>query len=181
LAKAAFKNGFEEYGYDIIKRMKELYKKDKAIYFLYNRKTAENQESGGGPSAWGAAAILNAIDEGLAGIEDLDVKYNILGFSPRFIVTEYKQLRYITGYEKSNITIDINYELKECGMLYEIKASSSVIKAHILLPKNKKFEKLLVNGKNFKTSGIEAVGESNYINFTFEKNNAENVKIEIYF
>ena len=181
LAKAAFKNGFEEYGYDIIKRMMKLYKKDKTIYFLYNRKTAENQESGGGPSAWGAASIINAIDEGLAGIEDLDVRYNILGFSPRFAITEYKQLRYITGYEKSNITVDINYELKECGMLYEIKASSSVIKAHILLPKNKKMEKLLINNKEYKINGIETIGESSYVNFDYEKKNVENVKVEIYF
>jgi len=46
LAKAAFENGFEKYGYDIIKRFQKLYFKDKNIYFLYNRKTGENQTSG---------------------------------------------------------------------------------------------------------------------------------------
>ena len=68
LAKGAFTNGREAYGWDIVKRMMEMVKRDGTIYFLYDPKTKAPQ--GGGPSAWGAAAMMSAVDEGLAGVVD---------------------------------------------------------------------------------------------------------------
>ena len=181
LAKAAFENGFEKYGYDIIKRFQKLYFKDKNIYFLYNRKTGENQTSGAGPSAWGAAAILSAIEEGLAGIKDLDSKYDILGFSPRFAVTEYNRIRYVTGYEKSGVTVDVNYEAFENGMLYQVKSASELIKAHIMLPENKNIKKIIINDIIYDSFSIKTIGNTEYLDFEYNKEKTQNMKAEIYF
>ena len=85
LAKAAFRNGYEAYGWDILSRFMQMLERDKDIYFLYSPHDLSPQ--GGGPSAWGAAALLSAVDEGLAGVEDADCLYRTIRFSPRFPVT----------------------------------------------------------------------------------------------
>ena len=65
LARGAFENGYEEYGWDILSRIEKMVARDDGkIFFLYHPITGEPQ--GRGPSAWGAAAIINAIDEGLS-------------------------------------------------------------------------------------------------------------------
>ncbi len=88
LAKAAFHHGYEEYGWDIIQRFMKLVKRDGTSYFLYNPDSTPQPH--GGPSAWGAAALLSAIDEGLAGIQDMGVNYDEILFSPKFPVTHYQ-------------------------------------------------------------------------------------------
>ena len=80
LAKAAFQNGEEAYGWDILTRLSGLLEQDGELFFMYDPKTGRNV--GGGPSGWGAAAILCAIEEGLAGIEDTDVCFGRMRFSP---------------------------------------------------------------------------------------------------
>ncbi len=160
LAKAAFDNGYEEYGWDIITRFIELAERDGRIYFLYHPDSKPHPELG--PCAWGAAALMYAVDEGLAGIVDRDVQYGIIDFSPRFPVTPYNELRYITGYEQADVTVDVKWILKEEGMRYDITAPAKQINAHILLPKGKACRRLYVNGEiqDFVTA---TVGKSNYI------------------
>ena len=93
---------------------------DGKIFFLYHPITGEPQ--GRGPSAWGAAAIISAIDEGLAGIQDLDTGYQVIRFAPRWPVTPYTELRYLTGYEAPHKTVDCRYTLTERGMGYHLRS-----------------------------------------------------------
>lgn len=165
IALAAFNNGYEEYGWDIISRMITLTERDKRINFLYNRKDdgAQNET---GPSGWGAAALINAVDEGLAGVVDRECLYKVIDFSPRFTVTHYKELRYITGYECSRAFIDVRFIIKDEGMRYDVYSEAEKINAHILLPKGKSCKKLYVNGEEaiFKTV---KVASSVYVDFVF--------------
>lgn len=176
LAKAAFENGFEEYGWDIISRFMELVKRDNAAFFLYYPDSTPQPQ--GGPSAWGAASLINAVDEGLAGVKDIGVRYDEMEFSPRFPVTPYTELRYITGYEVNSTMIDIRYILKDNGMRYDITSPAKTIKAHILLPKGKKCTDLYINNQSyaFSTSFIE---KSQYIDFNI--NESSSVSIQIFF
>lgn len=162
LAKAAFNNGYEEYGWSIIRRFIELTERDGTIYFLYYPDLKPHPQ--GGPSAWGAAALVSAVDEGLAGICDTGVNYDSIYFSPKFPITHYTELRYITGYEVSKTMVDVRYILTDIGMRYDVYSPAKKIAAHILLPRGKKCTKLLVNGDEtcFET---ELVGESAYVNF----------------
>ena len=163
LAKAAFNNGFEEYGWDIIERFMKLVERDKGAYFLYYPDSTPHPDLG--PCAWGAAAFISAVDEGLAGINNMGVNYDEILFAPKFPVTKYTELRYITGYEVSGAMVDVRYILTDEGMRYDIYSPAKKIDAHILLPSGKKCSKLLVNGKEscFTTEQIE---KSLYVNYS---------------
>jgi len=166
LAKAAFNNGYEEYGWDIIARMGKMMKRDGAIYFLYS--PIDGKPQGGGPSAWGAAAIVSAIDEGLAGIVDTGVKYSSISFSPRFPVSGYDELRYQTGYEKSGVLVDLRYKLADNGLRYRLSSPARKIDAHIYIPEGKSVDHVKVNRK---TIGYDEsmVGSSRYVDFKINK------------
>ncbi len=161
LAKAAFNNGYEAYGWDIICRFMKLVERDGTAYFLYNTDSTPQPE--GGPSAWGAAALISAVDEGLAGITDLGVNYDTLRFAPKFPVTHYTELRYLTGYEVSGVPVDVRYILTGAGMRYDLHSPARKIDAHILLPKEKSCKAFLLNGKEA-AHNIETVGNSTYLN-----------------
>lgn len=165
LAKAAFQNGYEKYGWDIISRFITMVEKDKAVYFLYSPKDLAPQ--GGGPCGWGSSALLSAVDEGLAGIVDAGSLYQVIDFSPRFVVTPYTELRYITGYEVSEKYVDLRWILREEGMRFDLKSPARKINAHILLPEGKKCKKLYVNGEK-KSYKLVRIAESCYIDFTAE-------------
>ncbi|MGN1345241.1 MAG: hypothetical protein ACI4V1_00525 [Eubacteriales bacterium] len=178
LAKAAFNNGYEEYGWDIITRMMKLAERDGTVYFLYN--TDSTPQPDGGPSAWGAAAFISAVDEGLAGIKDIGVNYDEIFFAPKFPVTYYTELRYITGYEVSKTLVDVRYIIKDEGMRYDLYSPAKNIKAHILMPKGKSCARLLVNSSE--TDFVKnSVGNSVYIDFDLDDRNTQPVSIEIIF
>ena len=165
LAKAAFNNGYEAYGWDIIQRVMRLVERDGTTYFLYHTDSAPQPEMG--PSAWGAAALISAVDEGLAGITDLGVNYDVLGFAPKFPVTHYTELRYLTGYEVSRALVDVRYILKDEGMRYDVYSPANRIEAHILLPEGKECRTLLLGGAPIAFKG-EVIGESHYVNAVCE-------------
>ncbi len=163
LAKAAFQHGYESYGWDIIQRFIQLVERDGTIYFLYD--TDSTPQPQGGPSAWGAAALVSAVDEGLAGIEDIGVRYDEIRFSPRFPVTYYTELRYLTGYEVSGTLVDVRYILTDAGMRYDVYSPAKRIQAHILLPAGKTCHRLLLDGQDAAFT-TEQIGTSTYVNVT---------------
>lgn len=160
LAKAAFNNGYEVYGWDIISRFMKLIERDGTTYFLYYPDSTPQPD--GGPSAWGAASLISAVDEGLAGICDIGVNYDEIAFSPKFPVTHYTELRYITGYEVSHTMVDVRYILKDGGMRYDVYSPAKKITAHILLPAGKSATAFFINGKSALFS-ISKVGNSAYL------------------
>ena len=177
IALASFRNGYENYGWDIISRFIEITEKDKMVCFLYSP-LDKGAQNGSGPSGWGAASLLNAVDEGLCGVVDKDCLYREIDFSPRFVVCPHKEMRYITGYETSQKFVDVRYVIKDEGMRYDVCSSAEKINFHILLPKGKTCTKLLVDGEEheFKTA---SVGESRYVDFSYAPHGK--VKTEILF
>lgn len=164
LAKAALENGYEAYGWDILMRVKAMAERDGTLYFLYDRKTAKSINARLGPSAWGAASILSAFDEALAGVRDTSVKYESIRFSPRWPVTGLDEVRYFTGYEAAPAVVDVRYVLRPNGMRYRIQSPAKKLDAHILLPKGTTVAKVLVDGSN-QTFTVSTVGESAYVDF----------------
>lgn len=162
LAKAAFSYGEEEYGWDILCRLMDILERDGELFFMYNPETGEN--AGGGPSGWGAAAILSAIEEGLAGIKDLGVRFNKMLFSPRWCVTDMDEVKYITGYETSHVLVESQYEKSENGMLFRIATPAKEIQCHILVQNGSNVQKVFVNGKEISFRKV-LVGDSRYVDF----------------
>jgi hypothetical protein len=145
LAKGAFENGFEKYGWDILQRLVKMIKEDDGkLFFLYHPTTRAPQ--GRGPSAWGAAAVLSAIDQGLAGITDLDKQYRRLRFAPRWAVTDYTEGRYLTGYERAAKFVDTRWVFTDRGLRYRVESPAQEVVAHILLSEGRHASKVLVNG-----------------------------------
>lgn len=178
LAKAAFHNGYEEYGWDIIQRFMTLVERDGQAFFLYDTDSKPQPE--GGPSAWGAAALIHAVDDGLAGIRDNGVNYDTISFSPRFPVTYYTELRYITGYEVSETVVDVRYIIKDEGMRYDLLSPAKHIDAHILMPKGKTCRTLTVNGEVIAYTPCK-VAESDYLDFTLNPKPHQTVSIQVEF
>ncbi|MDD5604207.1 MAG: trehalase family glycosidase [Eubacteriales bacterium] len=177
LAKGAFAVGYEKYGWDILSRFIKMRERDGKIFFLYSPVDCMPQDKQG-PSAWGAATLISAVDEGLAGIVDADTGYKKISFSPRFPVTEYTELRYITGYEKTGVKVDVSYILKCEGMRYDITSPAEEINVHILLPEGKQATKTFVNGTETPFY-INSIGESMYVDFIIKAEGK--VSIEIIF
>jgi len=169
LAKAAFNCGYEAYGWDILSRLYGQMVEDGGdIYFLYNRFTKKPENAKMGPAAWGAAAVISAIDEGLAGIEDIGCRYRDLGFSPRWPVTPYKELRYFTGYEIGGDVVDVRYILTEKGMRYCVDSPARRLRAHILLPEGRSASEVLLNGKPVPFREVR-IGDSPYADFSADR------------
>ena len=178
LAKAAFNNGNEEYGWDIIQRFIQLVERDGTIYFLYDTDGTPQPE--GGPSAWGAAALVSAVDEGLAGINDAGTNYDEIVFAPKFPVTHYTELRYLTGYEVTKAMVDVRYILTDEGMRYDVYSPAKKITAHILLPKDKNCSGLWIDGYNTEYK-IATIENSNYVDFELTDIKSSKVSIQIDF
>lgn len=164
LARGAFECGEEAYGWDILERLSKMMERDGGrIAFTYDPKTGAPQW--GGPAAWGAAGILAAIDEGLAGIKDLDAKYRRIRFAPRWVVTPFAEGRYLTGYEASRKTVDCRWILTEKGLRYRLVSPAETVEAHIMLPAGKKPSRMLFNGEETPFA-LSVVGESLYVDAT---------------
>lgn len=164
LAKGSFENGYEEYGWDILERLsKMILRDDGRIFFLYHPTTGAPQ--GRGPSAWGAAAILSAVDQGLAGIQDMDKQYRKIRFAPRWAVTQYREGRYVTGYEFSGKLVDVRYVFTDEGFRYNLVSPAEEVVAHLMVPAGKSPVRLLVDGRETEFA-IEDVFGSKYVNVT---------------
>ena len=176
LAKAALENGYEAYGWDILTRVKKMAARDGTLYFLYDRTTAKSINAALGPSAWGAASILSAFDEALAGVRDVGVRYDAIRFSPRWPVTGLDEVRYFTGYEAANAVIDVRYVRRANGLRYLMRSPAKNVTAHILLPSGTAAREVWLNGapRAFETT---AVGDSRYVDFETEGTGTYDIEI----
>ena len=176
LAKAALENGYEAYGWDILVRVKEMAARDGTLYFLYDRTTATSINAALGPSAWGAASVLSAFDEALAGVRDVGVRYDVIRFSPRWPVTGLDEVRYFTGYEAADAVVDVRYVRRANGLRYLVRAPAKALAAHILLPSGAAAREVWLNGapRAFETT---AVGDSRYVDFKTEGTGTYDIEI----
>ena len=176
LAKAALENGYEAYGWDILVRVKEMAARDGTLYFLYDRTTATSINAALGPSAWGAASILSAFDEALAGVRDVGVRYDAICFSPRWPVTGLDEVRYFTGYEAANAVVDVRYVRRANGLRYLLRSPAKNVTAHILLPSGTAAREVWLNGvpRTFKTTTL---GDSRYVDFETEGTGTYDIEI----
>ncbi len=176
LAKAALENGYEAYGWDILVRVKEMAARDGTLYFLYDRTTATSINAALGPSAWGAASVLSAFDEALAGVRDVGVRYDAIRFSPRWPVTGLDEVRYFTGYEAADAIVDVRYVRRANGLRYLVRAPAKALAAHILLPSGAAAREVWLNGAP-RAFEATAVGDSRYVDFETEGTGTYDIEI----
>ena len=168
LAKGAFNHGYEKYGYEILKKLQAMHREKRELGFLYNPDTEEYLS--GGPNGWGAAAVLDAIDNGYAGIEDADVLMKKIKLSPKFVLDTATEMRYFTGYDVSDILVELRYFRKKDRIIYDLISPAEEVDCHILLPESNTVKGVLVDGEEitFTTSRIRS---SDYVDFKLNKGN----------
>ena len=136
------------------------------LFFLYDMYNGKNK--GGGPSGWGAAAIIAAVDEGLAGFVDTGVQFDTMRFQPRWRITDREYGKYITGYESSGIFAESSYKYYQDADCYRLAVPSNEINCHILLKQNCDVKQIVCNGKSIEFA-TESLSGSMYANFVLTK------------
>lgn len=119
LAKGAFRAGREDYGLSILDRLNELVERnprvangDKHVFAqptIPSALTPEGKPSNGVPPAWGAAAVISAILEGLCGIRDEGCCYYKASLLSEIGRLPINQLYAVAHYPASNTYAAIAY------------------------------------------------------------------------
>ena len=119
--------------------------------------------STGIPDNWGAAAVVYALVEGLAGVKDEGVTYDNLTIAPRWEAAGVKNASVTIKYEASGGYISYSYQ-KNDDNLFEFIFTGTIDNANIeiLLPKNKNVANVSLNKIEIPYE-IKEVEESKYV------------------
>lgn len=174
LSRGAFRYGYEGYGFDILRRYYELIKRTNTTYLWYHPTGGHSLSPDTLPTdGWGASAMLAALIEGAAGIEDTGGRYRSVTISPRWpaaveddITDVYAAARYAANdsyaayrwtYEKRFVYSD------QSRLLFEATGSGERMQLRLLLPGVlREVRQVELNGQPV-APVIETVGESRYL------------------
>lgn len=154
LARAAFEHGFEDYGVDILLRYAQKISGSNATYLWYfpdgRPCTAEESTSPEASSedAWGASAMLYALIEGLAGIEDDQKLFHKCRISPRWYAAGQNEAEVHVCYESSGADIRYSIDYKKDRILLDVRTEGADCQFHVLLPGKLQTNAVLVNGQS---------------------------------
>ncbi len=124
-------------------------------------------ESYGIPDNWGAAAVVYALIEGLAGVKDSGVKFDKAVLAPRWEAAEVKEVTATVKYEASGGYISYRYhfdqDTDQVRLLFT--GTSAETRVEILLPEGKSAALTRLNGELINTE-MKRVEQSVYACFT---------------
>lgn len=182
LARAAFDHGFETYGVDILKRYYDLISESGESYLWYfpdgSHATVETSTS---PDAlptdgWGSSAMLYALMEGLAGIEDKFKLYQTVKISPRWAAADVKQAEVSAAYECSGRGVGYTYHCNDRLISLDVRAQDSQASFHVLLPKETEVQRVEIEGSHSPFS-VQKIEKSVYVDFDCRISQKANIKI----
>ncbi len=170
LARGAFRYGYEGYGFNILERYYALISDSNATFLWYH----PNGAAGVGSDetlptdGWGSSAMLGALMEGAAGIEDNGVRYSNVTISPRWsaydaITNAYVVTRYAASDGYAAYRWSRGYENGTRYLYLDATGSGDMLHLRLLLPSDASTATAtLLNGQRVPTF-IETVGESQYV------------------
>jgi hypothetical protein len=171
LAKAAFDHGFEEYGVDILVRYHTLISKNRETYLWYFPDgTPASVEASTSPEAeptdgWGSSAMLYALTDGLAGVEDLGRGFDEVRLSPRWPAANVEKADVGLRYDKSGQSLGYDYRSSDTAIDMVVRCPETVARFHVLLPANARPGAVTVVGKEVPYEAVQ-VRQSRYVDFT---------------
>jgi len=114
--------------------------------------------SGGIPDNWGAAAVVYALIEGLAGFKDTGVAFDKAVLAPRWEAAGESEVEATAKYEASGGYLSYKYRKSNNSLLLTFTGSSNETEVRLLLPKGKSISALMVNDEevDFDTETIES-------------------------
>ena len=161
LAAAAFKNGMEQYGFDILERCAKKVLADGKLSFLYNY---DGKDVAGGPRAWVGSELMFGLVEGLAGVVDNGCLFKDVEISPRWVVSREKKARVFLKYPVSGAYVDYAFEWDKPNgkIFFTLHSKHDRATVRILLPAGAENATASVGGKIIE-SRIEDVFSSKYL------------------
>jgi hypothetical protein len=183
LARAAFESGFEEYGVDILRRYSALIRGTGESYLWYfpdgrpSSEEASTSPEATGTDGWGSSAMLYALIEGLAGIEDRDFCFRKVRLSPRWIAAGLHRAEVGVEYAASGAGFAYRF-IREGRILTLVLMSpaGSEVEGHLLLPARVTPERLDIDGRAAAFRLSEA-GRSRYCDFNVRVRDRTEVRV----
>ncbi len=170
LARAAFDNGFEEYGVDILTRYHALIaEKEESYLWYFPDGTPASVETSTSPEAqptdgWGSSAMLWALTTGLAGVDDLGRGFDEVRLSPRWPAAGVQEAEVRLCYEASGAVFAYDYRAGDEGIRITAEHRGSNVSLHVLLPEGARVGAVRVAGRDTPFR-LREVRESPYVDF----------------
>jgi hypothetical protein len=174
LARGAFRYGYESYGFDILYRYFALIDRTQATYLWYYPTGGIAAINEFLPTdGWGSSAMLGALIEGGAGIEDLGLAFSTASVSPRWLAAPrdtvrdaYAVARYAVSGAYAAYTWHDELPAKKGGerrITIEATGSGDTLRVRVLLPPlTKEVRSVLLNGQPV-APRLEILGTSRYV------------------
>jgi hypothetical protein len=195
LARGAFRYGFEAYGFDILHRYYDLVSTTGASYLWYHPT--------GGPGAmgsevlatdgWGSSAMLAALMEGAAGVEDNGTRYSHVTLSPRWpaasdagdyaYISDVTSAYVVARYAASDGYVAYRWNYQKLGgrsiLSLEATGSGESVTVRLLLPaETLAVERVTVNGDPVDYT-YTTMGSSRYLTLAALPNGIIQVEAEL--
>ncbi|MBW3544656.1 MAG: hypothetical protein KY428_03495 [Bacteroidetes bacterium] len=147
LAKAAFQNGQEAYGVELLQRLNKIMDmNDRSLPGCVNRDGSAQSEDV--PKEWGQAAFVSALVEGLAGVVDKDIQFRQVEISPRWLFAGVDKVSVSVGYGGDGQQVSYEYSYQKAKKTIQLKTMGKFnrYRMRIPLPANAKRAEATLNG-----------------------------------
>jgi len=184
LARAALEHGYEAYGVDILRQYQGMISESGETYLWYFPDgTPASVETSTSPEAsatdgWGSSAMLYALIEGVAGVEDEHRSFERVRLSPRWDAAGVTRAEVELSYAGSGHGFGYRYRRSEGGIGLELSGASDEVHCHVLLPGG--YTVSSVDRGEEKLDYIETtIEQSRYADFTVTAPGAGEITIAI--
>jgi hypothetical protein len=183
LARAAFEHGLEEYGCAQLFKYEQLTRDRTTFLWYFPDGRPSTIETSTSPDAmptdgWGSSAMLYALIEGLAGIEDLRCLFRTVRLSPRWISAGCAEVEASVSYAASGAGLAYSYvhRPEHRTIALEVRGDAEVA-FHLQLPAGTRPSALRVDGRTVRHRAGR-VEQSSYADAAFTVRGRTNVIVE---
>jgi len=173
LARAAFEHGYESYGLKQLLKYEELTRNNETYLWYFPDGRSSTVETSTSPDAsptdgWGSSAMLYALVEGLAGVEDRHKLFQRVRISPRWIAAGRQEASVCVSYGASGAAIEYSFSHNATAKTIELSIrGKSSAGLHVLLPPKARATHVTINGRNAKFRNMK-IEESPYVDTDME-------------
>ncbi len=156
LARAALEYGFEQYGIDILMRYYDLISRNGETYLWYFPDGKPSSvETSTSPEAkptdgWGSSAMLYALVEGLAGVQDKDKLFRRVRLCPKWLSAGVEKADVKIDYKSSGAYVKYAYSHTRDQLIINLSGSYEYIQLSLPVPGNYTAGDLMIGGKKKK-------------------------------
>jgi hypothetical protein len=139
-----------------------------------------NDLSFGMPNNWGAAALVFALIEGLAGVKDTGVAYDTALIAPRWASADVKHAEVSVRYPASRGYVRYRYHYDEASrrITLEFTGNTAQTEIAVLLPEDKKVRAAKVKDQPVNIR-IEEIQNSRYVHLQIQGRGVHRINLQL--